>query len=176
MRTINITLYKFDELPAEAQEKAISRYFHINVDYCWWDSIYEDAWNINLKIKEFDLNCKYDIKGIVMYDARDTASIIVTNHGSDTDTYRLADQYLADYNKIIDKFCNTRDIKDISSDKFDEFENELEPYSEQFEEGLLDCYWRMLRDEYDHLTSEEQIKEALIANEYEFTTEGKIYK
>lgn len=176
MRTINITLYKFDELPAEAQEKAISRYSDINVDYCWWDSIYDDAWNINLKIEEFDTFTSYYIKGRLMYDAIDVADSILKEHGKDTDTHRLAEQYVSDYNKSIDKFCNTRDIKDISSDKFDDFEAELEPYSEQFEEGLLDCYWRMLRDEYDHLTSEEQIKEALIANEYEFTIEGESYK
>ena len=175
MKTVTITLYKFDELPAEAQEKAISKYFHINVDYVWWDYIYGDAWNINLKIMEFDLDRSYDIEGSLMYDALDTVTLIRSNHGSDTDTYQLAEQYVSDYNKSIDKFCNTRDIKDISSDKFDDFEAELEPYSEQFEVDLLNCYWRMLRDEYEYLTSEEQIKETLIANEYDFTIDGRIY-
>ena len=176
MKTIAITLYKFDELPAEAQEKAISRYSDINVDYCWWDSVYDDAWNINLKIEEFDTFTSYYIKGRLMYDAIDVADSILKEHGKDTDTYQLADQYVSEYNKIIDKCCETRNTQDIPSDKFDEFEDELEPYNEQFEEGLLDCYWVMLRDEYEYLTSEEQIKETLIANEYEFTTEGEIYK
>ena len=175
MKTVTITLYKFDELPAEAQEKAISRYCNFNVDYEWWDSLYDDAWDINLKITEFDLDRKYDIKGSLMYDALDTVDLIRSNHGSNTDTYQLADQYLADYNKILDKYCDTRDINDIPADRYDDFEDELEPYNEQFEEDLLDCYWRMLIDEYEYQTSEEQIKESLIANEYDFTIDGEIY-
>lgn len=175
MKTVTITLYKFDELPAKVQEKVISKYSNINVDYDWWDYIYDDAWNINLKIKEFDLDRKYDIRGSLMYDAGDTASIIVTNHGSDTDTYQLAEQYLENYNKIIDKYCDTRDINDIANDKYEDFVEELEPYNEQFEVDLLNCYWRMLRDEYEYLTSGEQIKETLIANEYDFTIDGEIY-
>jgi len=33
----------------------------------------------------------------------------------------------------------------------------------------------MLKTEYEYLTSEECIKDSLIANEYDFTEAGKIY-
>ena len=175
MKTITTTLYKFDELPAEAQEKAVSKYSNINVEYDWWDSIYDDSWNINLKITEFGLDHRYDIKGSLIYDALDTATIIRANHREETDTFQLANQYIKDYNKILDKYCDTRNTDDIESDKFYDFEEEIAPYEEQFEVDLLNCYWRMLRDEYNYLTSEEQIKETLIANEYDFTIEREIY-
>lgn len=174
MKTVTITLYKFDELPAEVQEKAISKYSAINVDYSWWDYIYEDAWNVNLKITEFDLDRKYDIKGSLLYEPANTAIEILNKHGKDTDTHQLAEQYFSEYRRV--KFKYSDDIvSDVPIDKLDDFEEDLEPYNEQFEVDLLNCYWRMLRDEYEYLTSEEQIKETLIANEYDFTIEGEIY-
>lgn len=42
MRTVTKTVYKFDELSPEAQEKAIEANYRIEVDYCnWWDFEFE---------------------------------------------------------------------------------------------------------------------------------------
>jgi len=56
MRTIETTVYKFDELSDEAKQQSIENLYDLNVDYEWWDCTYEDAENIGLKISEFDLD------------------------------------------------------------------------------------------------------------------------
>ena len=56
MRYEKIKVYEFNELSEEAKEKAIEKLWNINVDYEWWDCVYDDAENIGLKIKEFDLD------------------------------------------------------------------------------------------------------------------------
>ena len=43
MKKITITLYSFDELPPEVQEKVLDDNRTINVDYGWYDFVY-DSW------------------------------------------------------------------------------------------------------------------------------------
>jgi len=42
MKTIQLNLYEFAELEEKAREKAIEADRYINVDYRWWDVIYDD--------------------------------------------------------------------------------------------------------------------------------------
>ena len=42
MKTIQLNLYEFAELEERAKEKAIEADRYINVDYRWWDFIYDD--------------------------------------------------------------------------------------------------------------------------------------
>jgi hypothetical protein len=42
MKTIHVNLYEFAELEALAKEKAIETDRYINVNYPWWDFIYDD--------------------------------------------------------------------------------------------------------------------------------------
>lgn len=150
-KTINI--YKFDELSEEVQEKVIQDNYHINVDHEWWEYIYEDAENVGLRISSFDIDRgSIDISsGKYLTEVID---LILDNHGKDTDTYLLADQY----------------------------NNELEclkwPCIEAAEVAFLkdigECYLSMLRKEYEWLTSEEMIKETIEANEYDFDESGRM--
>ena len=63
-RTTETTLYTFEELTDEAQEKALEHLWDINVDYEWWDFIVEDISSFGEASglgctygKEFDLDC-----------------------------------------------------------------------------------------------------------------------
>ena len=49
-RTIRTKVYLFSELSDQAKQKVIEDNYDINVDYEWWESAYEDAANIGLKI------------------------------------------------------------------------------------------------------------------------------
>jgi hypothetical protein len=161
MRTIttHTDAYKFEELTDEAKEKAIANLYDINVDFDWWDCIYDDAKTIGCKIKEFDIDrgsyCK-----LVCDDAHETARLIVENHGKTCDTYKLADEYLKDYDKL------GRD-----EDAVDKLLDELET---EFKRALGEEYLSLLRREYEYLTSEDAIVETIQANEYEFTEDGKL--
>jgi hypothetical protein len=42
MRTVRTKVYKFDELSEEAQEIAIEQFSDINVDYDWYEFVYDD--------------------------------------------------------------------------------------------------------------------------------------
>lgn len=42
-RTIETPVFKFDQLSDEAKKHAIEKNYDWNVDYNWWDSVYEDA-------------------------------------------------------------------------------------------------------------------------------------
>ena len=41
MRTETIKIYKFEELNDESQEKAIEKFYDLNIYEGWWDSVYE---------------------------------------------------------------------------------------------------------------------------------------
>ena len=69
MRTVTTTLYRFDELSEDAKQRAIEWYRNGNLDYKWWDFVYEDCANIadiigidlrNRKVKLMDGSTRYD--------------------------------------------------------------------------------------------------------------------
>ena len=162
MRTIveTKTVYFFAELPEESRQKAVEKYWDINVDYDWWDAVYEDAKNIGLKITSFD---DYNTEGSLTEDARTVITKILEDHGEMCETYQTAKRYHGNLKGLLDD-CNNED----------EEEQVIEDFNHEFLHDLLEDYRIMLRKEYEYLTSEETIKETLIANEYEFTEDGEI--
>lgn len=42
MKKIAVKLYKFTELSKDAKQKAIEQFHDINVDYSWWEFVYDD--------------------------------------------------------------------------------------------------------------------------------------
>lgn len=162
MRTITVhtDVYRFDELSDDAKRKAIENLYDINVSFDWWDPTYHDAGNIGCKIHEFDTSRKNDIR-LTCDDARKTADLILGNHGEMSDTYKLAEQYRKDF----DALTQDEDGELLHQDELDT----------EFERALGEEYLSILRQEYEYLTSEEAIIEAIKANEYEFLDDGKIF-
>jgi hypothetical protein len=54
------------------------------------------------------------------------------------------------------------------------FTNDLEDKVTGYVRGLCKDLYRKLENEYDHLTSDESVKETLVDNDYEFDEEGNI--
>jgi hypothetical protein len=81
MKTINLNLYQFDELDASAQQKAVNQLQSTNVDYNWWDFIYDDAETIGLKIIEFYFDPIPTANGKLVLAFEDVVSAIKKNHG-----------------------------------------------------------------------------------------------
>jgi len=88
MRTIETTLYYFDELPKETQRKALDKYVDINTSYDWWDCIFQDMDYIGINVQHFNLYYK-DISLRVEHSL-DTASKIMKEYGKDTEFYKVA--------------------------------------------------------------------------------------
>lgn len=160
METKTYNVYKFSELSQEAKENAINLLYDINVDYSWWDGIYEDARNVGLSIKEFDLDRGNYVKAEFELMPRNVANNIIKEHGENCETVKTARAFL----KAIDAI--DVDDKDYD-DKFEDAKNE-------FLYSLCEDYRIILQKEFEYLTSEEAIIETIECNDYDFLENGKI--
>jgi hypothetical protein len=164
MKTIEIKLYKFSELSEEAKERVLIDHYDINLFPEWWDSVYDDAAQIGLRITGFDLDYK-SITGEFIESAPETAEAILTNHGQMCETYKTAKTFLNDLDALTGKYPNIEDCP----------EDEIESLEDDFLHSILGDYRIILKNEYDYLTGKEAIIETIEANEYDFTEDGKIY-
>jgi hypothetical protein len=145
MRQETINIYKIDELSEKSRRIALDKLREYNLNYNWWDYIYDDAKNINLEIKGFDINAYIDMEFI--YTAEETADAIIKNHGDMCDTYQHAKNFLnGNYYRDDNEF-----LIDLKID-----------------------YLNMLAKEYDYLQSDEAILELCDANSYEFYENGRM--
>ncbi len=159
IETIEYKLYKFEELSKDGQQKALENNYDFNVDYDWWENVYSDAEEVGLKITSFDLDRGSYCEMIFDIDLEDVAEKIITNHGPMCETHKTAAAFLS--------AC-----KALSPEQYD---INIAGTKRDFCYNLQEDYRIILQKEYEYLTSEETIKESLIANEYEFTRDGKIF-
>ena len=151
-----ITLvYQFDELDDKAKERAREWYRAGALDYEWWESVYEDAAQVGLKITGFDLGRGQSIDGELTMSAMESVSNILTTHGEDCDTYKLASRY---YPQLL-----AQDFED---------EEAAQQLEEEYVRELKEEYWHMLNREMEYLLSDECVDETIMANEYEFLENG----
>jgi hypothetical protein len=152
MRQQIINLYQFYELSDDAKEIVLQDLSDINVDHFdWWDSIYEDAKNIGLKLTGFGFGRGRYCNGEWIGDPTEVAENIIREHGVDCETYKHAEAFLKGEDDSI-----------LSND--------------YFLHDLLEDYRLMLQEEYEYLISEEAIIEAIEANDYEFTEDGRLFR
>lgn len=171
MKIIETKVYKFEELNEEAQEKAIEKLYDINVDYDWWDGVYMDAERIGLKLTGFNIDRGY-CHGEWIEDPVTVANKIIEEHGPDCETYKDADNFLTEYNNIVENA--EKDDDEIFLDEYG-VEDELEELEDEFLNTLLEDYRIMLSKEYDYLTGAEAIKETISANDYDFLENGELF-
>ena len=156
-------VYKFKELSEDAQDKTLEELYNINVDRNWWDSTYDDAANIGLKIDGFDIDRGNYCKGIFTQSAEDVAKAIIEDHEKDCETFKTATEYLKELDNAKMENAKQED-EDLDTDDLDA----------EFLRSLLEDYRIILSNDYDYLTSREAIIETIEANEYEFTEKGKL--
>jgi len=176
MRTIieETTLYQFDELTPEAQEKALNHLWAINVDHNWWDFTYDDASGIGLKITSFDLDRNRHATGEWIESPERAAELIIQDHGEQCETYQTAIQYLDDRKALVRKYSDGVHLCTVAEDNEYQFDADCDDLDREFLRSLIEDYSLMLQREYEYLTSDEAIKETIQANEYEFTAEGDL--
>jgi len=154
MRTIETTLYQFEELSAESRQKAIETNSTINIDFDWWDCTYEGMREMGVEINSFDIYHR-DIS-ITIEDSEYTAKQIVKNYGEGMDVYISSK-----------RFTELSDA--LVSNELDE---KIEYLEEEYRQQMAQSIFTWLYEEYDYLQSEESIAQALVDNEYEFTKDG----
>jgi len=173
MRIKETKVYPFDELSDEAKEKVIEGLSDINVDYDWWDCIYEDVKQVKLELTGFNLGRGSYCRGKFIEYAKDTAKAIIKNHGDSCETYETATEFIEESAKLYIEYP----VK-LDGDGDDENETDRNDGQENLDDwflySILEDYRTMLQKEYEHLTSAEAIIETIEANEYEFTENGEI--
>lgn len=173
--TTTTTLYTFDELSPEAKYKAVLQLWDINVEFNWWDSLYDDAENIGLKITEFDLYQYRHARGEWLESPERAAELILEKHGNTCETYQTAKQFLADRDALVAKYSDGIHLDIVHEDNEYEFDQECDELEADFLKSLLEDYYILLQEEYEYLTSEEAIIETIQAYEYEFTEDGQLF-
>ena len=164
MRTIQINVYKFDELDELTQDKVIDNYRFINVDDTfWYECIKEDFSRLGLEIQAFDLD-RGNYAKIYIDNFEDTSKNIIEEFGDSVLIKQTAKNYLDEYNKIESNFKDDEDI-----------ERELEILDEEYQKEYSEDILSYLRASYEWEITDEAVINTIEANDYDFTTEGKIY-
>ena len=171
--TVITKVYPFDELSDEAKKTAITNMYNVNVDYEWWDSTYEDAVMIGLVIEGFNIDRDAFCRGKWTEDAEDTARLILENHGVPCETHKDAREFKNAVSVAGSVFEDADDF-DPEYEEFTE-SDEYQELCEEFQQTICEDYRIILQKEYEYLTSEEQVIDAIKANEYEFTADGRLY-
>ncbi len=182
------TLYKFDELSEEAQEKALDNMRDINVQDIFW-SDYDCKMGLSTKelksrsmksehIFSGDNDCYFDVGRGSYIQFKD---IEVENDDDFRRWLRVPKQLWLNSYYTIDKtpFRERNTTLEIEPDKesrndFTDREQEIidraiEIFDDKVSEALVN-----LRNSYEYQYSDEAVKETIEANEYEFTEEGKL--
>ena len=164
MRTIEIKVYKFEELDKQTQEQVIENYRYINVeDTLWYDFIKVDFNRLGLDIQAFDLD-RGNYAKIYIDNFEETSNNIIDEFGDSVPIKQTAKNYIDEYNKIQANFKNDEDI-----------ERELEILDEEYQKEYSEDILSYLKAEYEWEITDQAIIETIEANDYDFTTEGKIY-
>ena len=164
MRTIEIKVYKFEELDKQTKEKVIENYRYINVeDTLWYDFIKVDFNRLGLDIQAFDLD-RGNYAKIYIDNFEETSNNIIDEFGDSVPIKQTAKNYIDEYNKIQANFKNDEDI-----------ERELEILDEEYQKEYSEDILSYLKAEYEWEITDQAIIETIEANDYDFTTEGKIY-
>ena len=173
MRQESINIYEFDELSDDAKQTVLENLADINVDHEWYDFIYDDAEMIGLEITGFSIQSHCNINPVL--DHLDISYAILKNHGKKCETHKVAQKFLNDRDKLVEKYSDGISTNKVAEDNEYDFDQECDKLENDFILSLSEDFRIMLRESYEYLTSEQAILETIDANEYEFTLDGNIY-
>lgn len=144
--------YGFRELPDEIQEKVLNDYRDFNTYNDWWINVYEEAEEIGVKVKSFNLGRADYCEIEFIHYAEDTAKAILEQSGKVTNFYKLAKQFLNDFNAIN--------------------EDEEQELEDKFLDDLAEIIKEWLARELEYLESDEAIIDSFEANDCKFDKDG----
>lgn len=157
VKVIHTPVFAFDDLDDDAKDVARNWYREGALDYDWWDSTFEDAETIGLRIKSFELDRGRNATGVFTKDVDEVIELILENHGESCETFKTALQYKGELQ---------------IARKNDENQDELDEIEEEFRKSLLEDYSIMLQHEYEYLLSDKAVDDMIRANEYTFDKFG----
>jgi hypothetical protein len=170
MKTITTKVYQFSELSDAAKENARDWWHQCAIHLEWWNSTYDDAKRIGLKITGFELDCNRQAAGKFISGAEECAWKIEKEHGEQCETFKTAQAFLKERDAIVQAAPRDEVGEPVSEWELDEKLNECEA---EFLKSILEDYSIMLQNESEYLVSNEAVDESITDNEYTFTESGK---
>ena len=193
MKTIETKVYEFDELSDAAKEKAREWYREGALDYEWWDGVFESA-----KTAGACLGITVDNIYFSGFWSQGDGACFVGSYAY-RKGWRAALQAEFSYEGTIEPTLETigQALQDaqrpafykvtasvVKGDHRYNHENtvriECEPYAVEIDDDVsaalrdfMRWIYRALEGEYTRLNSDEQVDEAIEANEYTFTADGE---
>lgn len=195
MDTIQVTLYKFDELAEEAQEKVLDRERGINVQDSWWYESELDyfadqllaAAGFEVKAKDIHFSV-YSGQGDGLSFSGSVNFLAFLRHFKACNAYRalycaLKNGNATLYGKVENTsryysmvyYQDTYINDDLPAKQYAllcEQAEQLERYIEDKAGDLAHDLYKMLEKLYEWETSEEAVKETIEINDYRFTQSG----
>jgi len=162
MRTIEIKAFQFEELDSQTQEKVIENNRTINVDSDFWYQCELDNYKTELKIKVNEFDIYRRTINITIEDSFNTAESIVKFFNKKSSIVKTAKIFINDIEKLLKKY------------EFENYDTDREYLEEEFRREIAEEILSILTRDYEYQTSDDGIKETILANEYEFTEDGEI--
>ena len=181
MRDTSVTVYSFDELSEDAQERALNDLRWVNVEHNWWECSYDMIRTagklLGLRISDI----QFDIYSYCTFDAhyryvRGAAKAVRDEFPRADDLcYVARDLQALQKRRSYSLSCEVTGGRSMNYYRCFRFgvDYECDALGDILDEF---AHWAriLLRDEYEWLTSKEAIREMIEANEYEFTEDGKL--
>lgn len=193
MRTKTIELFQYSELDDRAKEKARDWYRQGAFEYEWWDGVYEMA-DDAAKFLGFDIDRKGKHSLSIYFSGfssqGDGACFTGTWRADKVDVAKLKAEWPEDkkLHQIVDglaaiaaqnadgsagiRHSGYYSHSGCTSFDMDAIEDEQE--FKDLARSFMDWIYSALRSEYEYLSSDEQVTEAIEANGYEFNADGSI--
>lgn len=174
MKTIETTVYTFEELKSEEAKDKARQWYTEGLSYddsqIAYDDTVEDAKRVLLRIET--LSDRRANKGQFYEDAESCAKAIMEEHGQGCETYNTAKRFLMSIDSLNDEYGgNPEGSSDI--DGRNNYETEKEELEREFLHNILEDYRVYYEKDIEYRQSNEYVDENIIANEYTFTESGK---
>ena len=169
MKTIEINVYKFEELDKQTKEKVIENYRYINVeDMNWWEFVQYNLKDFyNIELLEFNLDRGYSVNINIKSELFEVCENIIREKTYFHFILSEAKSYVEKYNEI------------QSNNKEDEVIEQLVEqldYESNIEKHIENSILKSLNCEWEYCISDEAVIDTIEANDYDFTINGKIYR
>lgn len=174
MKTIKTIVYEYHELSDKAKTKAIEEYSEINTNYDWWYLTFDEFKTLGIKVTGVDLYRKeIGIENIVPYEE---IAYNICHEFNGNSIYERAIQFSIDFEALKRKYEVDNNGFTFNEKKQDNYQDEYDDLTFEFKVDLCNEILDWLNNEYEYLISEEGIADTIVANEYLFTEDGRIFK
>ena len=170
METITITVYEFDELHTDVQERLANDYINSSL-YYWDETVKQRAKDVGLIIDSYDLD-RYELELKLCYSPNEIADKIIMEYSKDASISILSQQFLDARDLLVKKYSDGINLERVAEENEYDFDLELDELEDDYKEELEGEFISELRNEYEFQTSFGYAREML--NDNKFTEDGQI--